>query len=173
MEPQALRLDPMTEAALKSLRDVAVPEPVSWMPQTWGWALLGSLLVLAIIAFGICRLRRYRANAYRREALALLFDVEEKMSDPARRHEGVHELAELLKRVMLVAWPRKDVAAMSTASWVRFFHEDGEETPGRAALEKLLDDFEYRDDRTLDTMPSNVGTDLTMAAREWIEGHHV
>ncbi|MBO9100966.1 MULTISPECIES: DUF4381 domain-containing protein [unclassified Rhizobium] len=172
MEAEAPRLDPMTEAALKSLKDIAVPEPISWLPQTWGWAMLAGLLGLALLFIGLRRLRRYRANAYRREALLHLLDVEERMSDPARRHEGIHALAELLKRVALAGWSRKEVASMSGSSWVRFLG-DHDDTPSEPALATLLDDFEYRDDGTLDTMPSNVESDLTTAARRWIGGHRV
>jgi hypothetical protein len=172
MEPQAPRLDPMTEAALNSLKDIAVPEPVSWLPQTWGWAMLAGVLAFALIFVGLRRLRRYRADAYRREALSLLFGIEEQMSDPARRHEGVHALTELLKRVALVAWSRPDVASIHGRRWAEFL---GARSAGESdeALARLLDDFEYRDDKTLDTMPSDVGDDLMLAARRWIKGHHV
>jgi hypothetical protein len=171
MEPQALP-DPATETALRSLKDIAVPEPISWMPQTWGWAVLFGLLALGLVVIGWRWLRRYHANVYRREALLLLLDIEERMSDPAQRHDAIHALTELMKRVALVSWPRKVVASMSGSSWVRFLaDQDGKAS--EPALAKLLDDFEYRDDGTLDTMPSNVGDDLTMAARRWIEGHRV
>lgn len=172
MEPQAPRLDPMTEAALKSLKDIAVPEPVSWLPQTWGWAILAGLLALILIFAGLRWLSIYRAAAYRREALALLVDIEEKMSDPARRHDGIHALTELLKRVALVAWSRQEVAAIHGRRWADYLNaHSGRQSD--EALARLLDDFEYRDDKTLNTMPSDVGDDLTLAARRWIEGHRV
>jgi hypothetical protein len=172
MEPQVPRLDAMTEAALKSLKDIAVPEPISWLPQTWGWAMLEGVIALILIAIGIRWLRRYRADAYRREALTLLFYIEEQISDPARRHDGVHALTELLKRVALAGWPRETVAALHGDVWARFLtaHAGRHTDP---ALARLLEDFEYRDDGTLDTMPSNIGDDLTVAARRWIEGHRV
>ncbi|WFR97577.1 DUF4381 domain-containing protein [Rhizobium tumorigenes] len=172
MEPQAPRLDPMTEAALKTLKDISTPEPVSWVPQTWGWGVLAGLLALLVISIAVRWFLRYRANAYRREALALLFDIEEKMSDPARRHDGVHDLTELLKRVALAAWPRQEVASMHGLSWTRFLGNSDDKV-SETSLSKLLDDFEYRDIETLDTMPSNVGDDLILSARKWIEGHHV
>src|SRR6478736_5715722 len=76
MEPAGTPLDPLTETALRSLKDIALPPAVSWMPQTWGWAVLAAILVLIVAAAFILWLRRYRANAYRREALALLAGVE-------------------------------------------------------------------------------------------------
>ena len=172
MEPKAPRLDPATEAALALMKDIAIPEPVSWVPQTWGWAMLAGLLLLIAVAIGLRRLRRYRADAYRREAVMLLYEIEEKIADPARRHDGIRALAELLKRVTLAGWQRKDVASISGFSWVQFVG-DHDDRPCEPNLASLLDDLEYRDDRTLDGLPSTVGDDLVTAARKWIEGHHV
>jgi len=50
MEPK-IQLDPMTETALRSLHDIAVPPHVSWLPQTWGWAALAVLLGIAVLVF--------------------------------------------------------------------------------------------------------------------------
>lgn len=172
MEPQAARLDPMTETALKTLKDISIPETVAWLPQTWGWAAVAGLLALLMISVAVLWFRRHRANAYRREALALLFDIDDKMSDPVRRHDGVHDLTELLKRVALATWPRKDVASMHGLPWVRFIGNNGDRG-SETALSRLLDDFEYRDVETLDKMSSNVGDDMILSARKWIEGHRV
>ena len=62
MEPQAPPPDPMTEAALTSLKDIAIPEPVAWLPQTWGWAMLAGLLGVTLIVFGWRWLRAYRCR---------------------------------------------------------------------------------------------------------------
>lgn len=172
MAPQQPAPDPMTETALRSLRDIALPEPVSWVPQTWGWALVAALAAAIVIVFGLRWLRRYRADAYRRDALRLLVSAEEKIRNPATRRDGIHDLTELLKRTALAGWRRKDVAAMSGSSWVRFLDAHDDRHAG-TTLQKLLDDFEYRDDRSLDTLPANVGDEMALAARGWIERHHV
>lgn len=172
MAPQQPDPDPMTEVALRSLKDIALPEPVSWMPQTWGWAMIAGLAAVVIFACGLHWLRRYRANAYRREALLLLIAVEEKIRNPATRRDGIHDLTELLKRVALAGWTRLDVASMSGGSWVRFLDAHADQRSADA-LQKLLDDFEYRDAESLDTLPSNVGDEMATAARGWIEQHHV
>ncbi|MBY3169908.1 MULTISPECIES: DUF4381 domain-containing protein [Rhizobium] len=171
MEPTA-KLDPAAEAALRSLHGLAMPEPVSWMPQTWGWAVLvGAMLVMLALA-GLRWLLHYRADAYRREALALLVVIEERLRRPETRHEGVLELGEILKRTALAAWPRREVASLSGDGWVRFLDAYDEDGAGRA-LERLLDDFEYHGAEIVADLPSNVCGDLVAAARDWIERHHV
>jgi hypothetical protein len=173
MEPIA-KLDPMTEAALRSLHDIATPEPVSWMPQTWGWAVLAGALLVMLVLTATRWLLRYRANAYRREALSLLPQISEQLSKPATRRDGIRNLGEVLKRTALAAWPRTEVASLSGDAWVRFLdvHDDDGAGAGHA-LERLLDDFEYHGAEVAADLPSNVCSDLVVAARNWIERHHV
>src|SRR5260221_8720813 len=101
--------DPQTEAALRSLKDIATPPPVSWFPQTWGWMALAVLLAAVVLALLVRQVRRYRANRYRREALLELKALEHEIRDPTTRREAVQALAALLKRTALGAWPRADV----------------------------------------------------------------
>ncbi len=35
--------------ALSGLADIAVPDPVSWFPHTWGWGVVGTLLLVAVL----------------------------------------------------------------------------------------------------------------------------
>lgn len=166
MEPAA-KLDPMTEAALRSLHDIAVPPPVSWMPQTWGWAMLAGLLALALLVWAFKTWLRYRRNAYRREALRMLGEIEQGLQTPGNQADALHALAEVLKRTALAAWPRADVAATSGADWKQFLRNTGGSSE---ALDSLLDDIEYRPDTTLASLSSE---DLLIASRRWIDKHHV
>ncbi|TBZ59748.1 DUF4381 domain-containing protein [Rhizobium leguminosarum] len=171
MEPTA-KPDPITEAALRSLHDIATLEPVSWMPQTWGWGVLAGALLVMLALTGIRWILRYRADAYRREALALLTVIDEQLRNSATRCDGIRDLCEVLKRTALAAWPRTEVASLSANAWTRFLEEHDLDGAGHA-LERLLDDFEYHGAEVVADLPSNVCSDLVAAARNWIERHHV
>jgi hypothetical protein len=168
MEPK-IQLDPMTETALRSLHDIAVPPPVSWLPQTWGWAALAVLLGIAVLAALLVWLRRYRRNAYRREALRLLDGIEADIRSPASREKGVHELSELLKRTALAAWPRSDVAALTGQAWLQRMDNRGADK----ALARLLDDLEYHDSAAIAALPPDSANELILNSRRWIRRHHV
>lgn len=169
--PQAsLPIDPVTEAALRSLKDIALPAPVSWMPQTWGWALVAIVLAVILVVWFWQWLRRYRANAYRREALRLLANLETEIRNPLTRTEAVRSLAVLLKRVALAAWPREDVASLSSTAWVRFLNEH--DCHLGSALTRALDDLEYHAEAARADASTSTD-DLISAARGWIERHHV
>ncbi|MGR5065035.1 DUF4381 domain-containing protein [Photobacterium sp. DNB22_13_2] len=63
---------PPSTYILRELYDVAVPDSVSWMPQTIGWKIL--LVLLIVIAGYVCYrlLQRWWHNRYRAEAIAAL-----------------------------------------------------------------------------------------------------
>ena len=168
MEPN-IQLDPMTETALRSLHDIAVPPPVSWLPQTWGWAALAALLSLLLLWAFVGWLRRHRRNAYRREALRLLDRIAADIRNPIDREKGVHELTELLKRTALAAWPRNDVAALTGQAWLQRLNSRGADS----TLTHLLDDLEYHDGAAIAALPDDRADELVLASRRWIKGHHV
>lgn len=168
MEPK-IQLDPMTETALRSLHDIAVPAPVSWLPQTWGWAVLAALLIVALVVALLVWLRRYRRNAYRREALRLLDGIEADIRNPANREKGVHELTELLKRTALAAWPREDVASLTGQAWIKRLGKSAEGD----TLTRLLDDLEYHDGADIAAFPAESAKELVLNSRRWIRRHDV
>lgn len=91
------------------LRDVALPDPVSLAPETWGWAVLALAFLAVAVAAALLALRRRGRNRYRREALSAL----------ARLTEGA-AIAALVKRVGIVAYGRRAVAPLSGEAWLRF-----------------------------------------------------
>ncbi len=172
MEPSAPILDPMAETALRSLKDIAVPAPISWMPQTWGWALLGLVLIAVVLVVLLRWLRRYRTNAYRREALSMLTEINVGLRDQHTRPQAIAELTSLLKRTALGAWPRREVADLSGEKWAAFLATHMHNETGKI-LGELVNDFEYRNEEDTRNLPSRACDDLIYAGRDWIEQHHV
>ncbi|AQQ67131.1 hypothetical protein Mag101_05345 [Microbulbifer agarilyticus] len=131
-----------------------VPEAISLWPQT---PLAKSLLLMAlflVLALASLAYRRYRANAYRRAALRALDTVAD---DPA-------QIAELLRRTALVAYPRDQVAGLTGSVWLDFLNHH---YPGNAFTGALGETLLQGAYRTCPPLPA-----LTSAARNWIR-HHV
>lgn len=101
-------------ASLDNLRDIVVPEPVSWWPLAPGWILLTALVLVLSVLFGIRRWKQWRANAYRRDALRMIEDA----NAPA-------EIATILKRTALAAYPRSKVASLTGDAWCDWLEEVG------------------------------------------------
>lgn len=109
-----------SEAQMTSLVDLidrliepVEPAPVSMMPQTWAWAVLG-LGILAVLAFAVWWVwRRHRTNAYRGAALREL---------RAAPHDAA-AIAAILRRTALAAYPRSQVAGLAGEDWLHFLDQ--------------------------------------------------
>lgn len=141
---------------LDLLEPVPQPMPISMAPQTPGWIVLAVLTLTLMLCATRYRLHRYRANAYRRAALAELELLIKTGESPA-------EISVLLRRTALVAYPRDQVASLHGDRWLRFldahFPGDGFSTgPGR-----ILATAPWR--------PVAPDPALTALARDWICKH--
>ncbi len=83
--------------SIEQLKELALPAPVSYAPQTWGWWVLLGVLILLTLIIAIRRYRQWRRDAYRREGLARLAQLRSRSDDL----NALRELPELLKRVAL------------------------------------------------------------------------
>ncbi len=97
------------------LKELPLPEPVSWWPQTTGWYVLAVILVAAAVWLGLHLRSRYRRNAYRREGLA---ELEAMSADPT----SVAGLPFLLRKSALAAAARDDVAVLRGNDWIRWLN---------------------------------------------------
>ena len=128
-----------TGEALTGLHDVVAPAPVSWAPQTVGWAVLAGILVVLAAWLGWRSWKKARANRYRKVALAEIDRIAGTLqNDPAAALGAVNEI---LKRAALTAWPRAEVASLAGPSWLEFLDStstgrDFRDGPGRALAER-------------------------------------
>jgi Ca-activated chloride channel family protein len=129
------------------------PAPVSLMPATPAWIVLGAVLALACILL----LRRYRrharAEAYRRDALRALDAAGE---DPAA-------IAVVLRRAALSAYPRRDVAGLHGEAWLRFLDEAYGGTGFASGPGRVISTAPYR------SVSADPG--LAALARDWVRRH--
>ena len=99
-------------ASLDQLYDIVVPEPASWWPPApGGWILFFAFITLFSILL-IRWLKKYRQNAYRRAAMAEL-----------KRAGSAAEMAEILRRTALAAYPRESTASLHGADWFQWLEK--------------------------------------------------
>lgn len=146
---------------LDLLHDIVRPDPVAWTPQTIGWGIVGIWLAVVLILVGWNQYRQWKRNRYRRDALAALPPIEAAAADnPAA---AAADLAALLKRTALVAYPRPTVASLYGPDWARFLCESTSNDPDVAAAAERLATAAYRVD--VDAQA------LIAPARRWIKLH--
>jgi uncharacterized protein DUF4381 len=116
---------PTDPTSLQHLYDIITPPPIPWWPPAPGWYVLGgAALVLAAWA-GWRGWRYWQAAAYRRAALSELQQLKTRTADNVQRVSALQELPALVKRTALVAFPRQEVASLSSTAWLEFLDRTG------------------------------------------------
>ncbi|NYH12128.1 DUF4381 domain-containing protein [Pseudomonas moraviensis] len=150
------------------LKELGLPAPVSYAPQTWGWWVLLAVLVLAALLIGVRRYRQWRRDQYRREALVRLAQLRERSDDL----NALRELPELLKRVALSMPASTSVAALSEEDWQRFLQQHSKK-PLPADFSQQLAQLAYAPDDALRALPAPQRLALFDTCQHWVERHHV
>ena len=79
----------VSSTALDKLHGFYQPPPVSWIPQTLGWYIVFGILFLLIVWLTILKIRNWRQDRYRREALHELASTSpEQLSGLLKRKTG-------------------------------------------------------------------------------------
>jgi hypothetical protein len=132
-----------TPGLLAGLHDVVAPPPVSWAPQTVGWAVVAAALVVLLAWLGWQAWKKAKANRYRKVALAEIDRVEGALrDDPSSGRAALGAVNAILKRTALTAWPRPEVASLAGEEWLEFLDatvegRDFRGGPGRALADQV------------------------------------
>ncbi len=151
--------------SLERLHDIVAPPAAPWWPPAPGWLWVMAALSVIALVWLARRLHRWARNCYRREALDELGGLEQ-------RPQGftLVDVALLLKRCALSAYPRSAVAALTGRPWVEFLDcSAGARIFGAGVGERLAQAvYQSPADRVVDTGESK---EILDAARRWIREH--
>lgn len=105
------------------LRDIHLPEPVSWWPVAPGWWALLVLLVVAIVMFAVLR----KANRNRRRKRLLRDEIRHELEAIRQHYQQsansvmlARELSQLLRRAGISYYAASDIAGLTGDDWLSF-----------------------------------------------------
>lgn len=105
-----------------SLRDIHLPEPISWWPPAPGWWLL--LAVLLIVAISLMLWWRSWHNK------RVLRQLQQQMEQLKQSHQDTHDaaatikqLSVLLRRACISYFPRQNIASLTGEQWLAFLDD--------------------------------------------------
>ena len=98
---------------LVRIEPIPEPAPVSYLPQTEAWLWIAALLAATVGAVAWKAWLRWRSNAYRREALRAI----------RAAANAPDEIAVVVRRTALAAFPRARVAGLYGDAWLAFLDE--------------------------------------------------
>lgn len=151
---------------LALVREVHVPTVSAW--PALGWWLLAIVLlgILAAVALYKHYQKRYQRDAWRREALAELLVLKERLADATEveRHELVQSISSLLRRVMMQSKGRRQVAGLTSNAWLDEIESLDSKHKLDNVLQPLLTDVPYQMKPDALSTPDNVN-----ALVNWLE----
>jgi len=166
-----IALPPPDPGSLARLHDIVEPAPVSAWPLAPGAQALVALALVWMAAGCFLWWRRRRANAYRRVAVRELARLRPSLREPSTRGGALLELAVLLKRVALAAYPREQVASLTGDAWIRFLDGTVRGSPFAGRPGELL----ARIPSAPEAVVAEAGEDemkaLERSAARWIRHH--
>ena len=162
MNPAQLSTPTDISTQLEQLRDIRLPDEISWWPIADGWWLLAIVTVLAIAITSLLIVRRRRSLRFNALRELQLLRNDEKLQ---RRPLMVAERAgELLKRIVLRNPDDQSSASLSGDKWSQVLAEE----PG--AMDSTVAEFiavaPYVSEQTETSAPSVVT--ILDATESWI-----
>jgi len=104
---------------LSALRDIHLPDAVSFWPPAIGWWLV-LLAVIVLVGSVILFKTMRRRRQIRREAMAELDRLVSEHQTHNDDHALLKELSILLRRLVISCYPRDQVAALEGEAWLAF-----------------------------------------------------
>ena len=159
MQPQ----DPLAE-----LRDIHLPEPVSFWPPAPGWWIL-AILILLFVGFCGWQLWKWRLRRRpKREALQLLKEMQEQFEFTLEPMQAVRDLSQLIRRVALTSFQQENVASLHGEKWLEFLDKTGKTTDFSKGVGKVLGDQLYQ--KEMHESDVNL-SELFPLVRKWIKSN--
>ncbi len=152
----------MNPDATLPLRDIHLPDPVSWWPPAPGWWALLLLLVL-LIALAGWLWHRHRQRAVQRAAQTALQTIAARYQADGDNAALARDLSILLRRVCLSHYPRQQVAGLNGEAWLAWLDRDLEQRPFQTGIGRVLLNAPYQPQVDYD------GAALIRLCRQWIE----
>lgn len=133
------------------LRDIHLPEAVSWWPPAPGWWLVMIIIVVVIIA-AVWLYRRY--NRYRNSPVRLaqleLDQIRTEYSSHQDQQQLIKDLSGLLRRTTVSIYPRKNVASITGKDWLNFLDTSMGDQPFSAGVGRILESGPYQQQSAAD-----------------------
>ena len=107
---------------LAQLRDIHLPDAISWWPLAPGWYLLFILVLVMVLIISMRFTNYYLNGRAKRHALRLVDAYLQEYRTHGNAQLSAARLSELLKRVALVYFPRKNVAGLQGEAWIAFLN---------------------------------------------------
>ena len=150
-----------SDASRLQLRDIHLPEPISWWPPATGWWLLAALALVLLAALVLVIVIRRRTRL-KRTAQAELLRIRNQYQQHNNDGLTIRQLSTLLRRVCISFDRREQVASLTGTNWLRYLDQLGGDNQFTSGAGRLLADAPYRQ------QPEQCAAELLELCQHWL-----
>ena len=152
---------------LDQLRDIHLPDPVSYWPPAPGWWVVAAIALAIIATTAVLTYKRYQRNAYRREAASKLNTINQLRVDGDHR-AYLQQLNHLLKQTALTIDEREAISSLSGKNWLQFLDRSAKTSAFTDGAGSILANGPYQA-----TVEESDLSALHQLAELWIKEHQL
>ncbi len=150
------------QATQLPLKDIHLPDPISWWPPAIGWWML-ALLIPLLIGLVIWLYKKITAKSAIKTANKLLASI--KLDKQRDNLLIVSELSALIRRVAISVSPREKAASLTGQQWLSFLDHSMKGSPFTQGIGRLFADAPYRKTPPTESEVSQ----LIVLCEEWLK----
>lgn len=155
-----------TADPLAQLRDIHMPEAVSWWPPAIGWWIVIASAILAVGLLFYFTRKYILKNRYKKIALQKLTTIHKAAGeDKSINHERLVEMSAILRRVAMQTYGRQTISVLSGQKWLAFLDRTGNTNQFSQGAAKVLGTGLYRPDLDADF------DQVRLIIQKWIKEH--
>lgn len=118
-------MNPNTPVNLE-LRDIHLPEPISWWPPALGWWLIAGSILFIIVAVFLFRYYQ-KKQALKKQVLAEFEIICTQYQQDKNDLSLLQSISTLLRRACISFYPRSEAASLTGDAWLDFLDSTGNE----------------------------------------------
>ena len=144
------------------LRDIHLPDAVSWWPPAPGWWLLLVLMMVLVVLLPklIHYLKQPKPN---RLALAEFTKIKHQFQQQPNPQQLARDLSALLRRISLTYYAREQVASLTGADWLQQLHQLNPQQPLDPGVIDTINTAAYQPTPQLDA------SQLLSSCEQWLK----
>lgn len=160
---------PLTQDPLSQLRDIHLPDPISWWPPAPGWWILAVIVVTTLFFLSRWLIKCRANNCYRREAIQQFNGIVTNTNSLEPCNLGkCQALLTLLRRTAKTAYPQLSLESELTAPMLARLNHCCKQTVFDDSLQKSLGQLLYQ---ATPNISDDLLQQLQQGTEQWIKKH--
>lgn len=160
----------MPNDPLSQLRDVHLPEAISFWPPAIGWWIVALFVLVIVVGGGYFLIRTVTHQAVKRAALRELKSYRVLFSQNPNFSLLTANLSMLLRRMALARFARSEVAGLTGDAWLSFLDRTGKTHEFSNGVGKIFATMPYQSPKNIEKSMAQINPDaLFDLTQKWIK----